>query len=944
MKGDFTRLIYDPGKGYARVLKQQGRVDLDADWNEAGAIQAHLDQTLIKDVVGLCGVPKKNAGFLVETAPGGDLTLSEGRIYVGGLLCETEATTYQTQPDLPNPPPIDAEEERVDLVYLDVWQRHMTAVEDPDLLEEALGGADTTTRLQTVWQVKVRLGVEETECDGEFEPWPPLPPLDQRGRLSADTTATPDESDPCLIAPGGGYHGLENRLYRVEIHDGGQPYAWPRPAGVVATGVTAISGSDVTVADWAPGGRAWQVGQSVELYSHQTNAGGTAGTLARIQAVDPGASELTLDTDVSAMAGHANLRLRQVATFKWSRDNGSVLFAIDEFVAGQPTKVRVKRLGRDQVLTLHPNDYVEILGDETELKGLPGTLAAIAPGGIDEAERTLTLDRDVSGHAGEESPKVRRWDQKSEAIPVTTELLALEDGVQIQFGGQDLITGDYWTFAARTATGQVDELVNAPPQGIAHYYCRLALIAWETEAGETRSLIGFESGEPVPDLAVDWDVSEDGRDWTFRLATDVLLPGGEPLTAEYIAAILAEHGYEVAVVDVFALAIFGLNEETLFQLSEIPIIEAEGLEAHVEDCRPDFPSLTEICAEDVCYDDSQCDAIHAETVQEALDQLCAMRDLRHHNKHLHGWGIVCGLQVHCGPDDPQQPGDRLEVTVRPGYALDCEGNDIVLDDELAVPVMQMIREWEEAHEGRPLLQKGGGRVCLVIERDENGQPRVVLRPYDRADDRLQAMLQGTLFMDFVQECIIDPLREVIDLLSSPPGGEPAVGLVSPAQRQVITLLNLIVQLWSPGHGSPRLPVAQGARDPAQPVPRPAGRPAEQDLLRHVRQDAALPRLSLPGSPDDHPLWPGSHPDPAARPARRHVGLQPGPRPQDLRLRPAARGVGGGPGGAWRETAWWRETSPFRRMAASSTPSPPCTTKTRSLPWPTWTASTTPGAR
>ena len=30
MKGDFTRFTHHPGKHYSRVLKQQGRVDLDA--------------------------------------------------------------------------------------------------------------------------------------------------------------------------------------------------------------------------------------------------------------------------------------------------------------------------------------------------------------------------------------------------------------------------------------------------------------------------------------------------------------------------------------------------------------------------------------------------------------------------------------------------------------------------------------------------------------------------------------------------------------------------------------------------------------------------------------------------------------------------------------------------------------------------------------------------
>ena len=86
-----------------------------------------------------------------------------------------------------------------------------------------------------------------------------------------------------------------------------------------------------------------------------------------------------------------------------------------------------------------------------------------------------------------------------------------------------------------------------------------------------------------------------------------------------------------------------------------------------------FPSLTDICAEDVCFDNDNCKLPGVETVQEALDRLCAARDLRFHNKHLHGWGIVCGLQVECGPIRPGQ--QRRHVTVRKGYAIDCEGND-----------------------------------------------------------------------------------------------------------------------------------------------------------------------------------------------------------------------------------------------------------------------------
>jgi hypothetical protein len=34
VKGDFTRFLFDPLKRYVGVLLQQGRVILDADWNE----------------------------------------------------------------------------------------------------------------------------------------------------------------------------------------------------------------------------------------------------------------------------------------------------------------------------------------------------------------------------------------------------------------------------------------------------------------------------------------------------------------------------------------------------------------------------------------------------------------------------------------------------------------------------------------------------------------------------------------------------------------------------------------------------------------------------------------------------------------------------------------------------------------------------------------------
>src|SRR2546430_14010837 len=105
MPGDYSRTTFKREKHYSGVLKQQGRVQLDADDNEQLAIQNYRDETEAIDVIGQSGVPKKNDGFKIGRAPDArDLTISAGRYYVDGLLCELdEASTYSSQPYLPNP-------------------------------------------------------------------------------------------------------------------------------------------------------------------------------------------------------------------------------------------------------------------------------------------------------------------------------------------------------------------------------------------------------------------------------------------------------------------------------------------------------------------------------------------------------------------------------------------------------------------------------------------------------------------------------------------------------------------------------------------------------------------------------------------------------------------------------------------------------------------------
>ncbi|MGB3441553.1 MAG: hypothetical protein WBA97_22625 [Actinophytocola sp.] len=59
---------------------------------------------------------------------------------------------------------------------------------------------------------------------------------------------------------------------------------------------------------------------------------------------------------------------------------------------------------------------------------------------------------------------------------------------------------------------------------------------------------------------------------------------------------------------------------------------------------------------------------------------------RLHNRTVYGPGVVCGLEVSC---DPCGGG---AVTVHPGHALDCRGNDIVLSCKEKVDVSALVRE------------------------------------------------------------------------------------------------------------------------------------------------------------------------------------------------------------------------------------------------------------
>ncbi len=244
MKGDFTRFTHRPEKHYTRVLKQQGRVQLDADWNEQAELFVERERRATADIVGPSGAPARGGGFKVGiTADHSDLTISPGRFYVAGQVATAEPDpegppTYLQQPHLPDPDALDFAPGTAFGVYLDVWERHVSYLEDPDIREVALGGPDTATRVQTIWQVKAQaLEPGKVGCDGRLPEWDVLT-APGSGRLTSFAEPVEESSDPCYVPAGAGYRGLENRLYRVEIHDAGDvdgaTFKWSRDNGAVA--------------------------------------------------------------------------------------------------------------------------------------------------------------------------------------------------------------------------------------------------------------------------------------------------------------------------------------------------------------------------------------------------------------------------------------------------------------------------------------------------------------------------------------------------------------------------------------------------------------------------------------------------------------------------------------------------------------------------------------
>jgi len=235
MASDRARVSFDRSRQWRRVIAQQGRVTVEADWNEAVAIDDFESSEELMDIIGRVGTP--DDGYSVSIV-GNDVQVGAGTMYVGGERVWIDADVlYGKQLDWEDNAgdplwvaPGLAPGAQHELVYLLLREQEVSATEARPLREVALGGPDTAQRLRIVQRV-VRGKVTSADCKTawaeQVRDWeaqgliftPASMSLQSRTKLRVSFQDVGNAEDPCQPDGHGGYLGAENQLIRVQVSD-----------------------------------------------------------------------------------------------------------------------------------------------------------------------------------------------------------------------------------------------------------------------------------------------------------------------------------------------------------------------------------------------------------------------------------------------------------------------------------------------------------------------------------------------------------------------------------------------------------------------------------------------------------------------------------------------------------------------------------------------------
>jgi len=526
-RGDFTRDTFCPAKHFSRVLMQQGRVQLDADWNEQVAILLRYQRLLAADLIGPHGGPDEFGFAIGEVIPGEeDFEIAPGHYYVDGVLCELESTPVVISvPDAANRTVYLATLVR-DGIQLSEGQyvtlengnnRQVTSI--AKMLPESGGLVVADNLSPAITKPGTTLRRQATYLTQPNYPAPAIPDNAAKYLVYLDVwerhiVANQDQSIS-EVALGGVDTASRSKVIwqaRISNKPPGNKLdddAWlayvaanlqPANRGLLKARVRPEPASmDPCVI--APASR--YRGPENQLYRVEIQTGGEAWDGKMNQAGQP--------------EGAAS-----AATFKWSRENGSVTFPVLTLTKGiNTTTATLAHLGRDPHLSLAEGDWVEIVDDDYALSepGRVDPAPLLRVTAVDRVNLQVVLEKSPPGSVGSDPkkhPMLRRWDHKQgesgqggltlkdgsalvESRSDGNPWLNLEDGIQIQFQPRPAATcraGDYWLIPARVATGDIEwpSLRNAqgepatdpatgqpivealPPHGVEHHYAPLGLI------------------------------------------------------------------------------------------------------------------------------------------------------------------------------------------------------------------------------------------------------------------------------------------------------------------------------------------------------------------------------------------------------------------------------------------------------------------------------------
>lgn len=541
MQGDFSRDSFEPLRGFSRVLSQQGRLTLDADLNELQSIQLHLLRTLARDLIG----PYAGSGFDIGALNDRDFTIAPGHYYVDGFLCENDRpVVYQQrgagaaandvreqQPYLAvaqGNDPLSISAAKQYAVYLDVWERHVSFAEadgvnevthhyPPLLRDEALGPVDTASRAQVIWQVRIddlrdvapavvvtprrdiTIGVGKEIVLSATVLGGPVAP-------AAVTWASADATKATVDAQGKVRGTAAGTTQIIATSGAGGP------SDTVTITVVPVAPANAAIAFTEDDRERVRNAIQWENFVNQLQPSTRGALRAEARRADDTPTEPCTVSPTAQFRGVENQLYRVeihrggvagTASFKWSRENASVVIPI-QTITGATIKLR--EWWRDDRFGLARGDFVEVLDDDATLRQAAFPLCQVTDFDLDSMTVTLDSVPKVNTADPAKHPILRRWDHRGTTTPRGPNLgklddddallidetkdtwIGLEDGVQVQFmantAGPAHVyrTGDYWLIPARVNIADVvwrrDDAgaIAAGPHGVDHHYAPLAII------------------------------------------------------------------------------------------------------------------------------------------------------------------------------------------------------------------------------------------------------------------------------------------------------------------------------------------------------------------------------------------------------------------------------------------------------------------------------------